>query len=142
MKQFILTISCLTLWINGAFPQVAVIAHKSVPVDVIEKSDLLDCYTGDKSFWSDDKRVIIFDLKEKGDTRDAFYKYLGISSTRMKSIWMKRMLSGDADPPEFLESEDKMLQKVASTKGAIGFVSKAKVSDKVKMILLLPREGN
>ena len=142
MKQIVLTVFYLALWTGGTFSQVAVIANKSVPVDEIEKSDLLDCYTGDKSFWSDGKQVTIFDLKEKGDIRDTFYKYLGMSPARIKSIWMKRMLSGDADPPEFLESEDKMLQKVSSTKGAIGFVSKASVNDKVKVILLLPAVSN
>jgi ABC-type phosphate transport system substrate-binding protein len=142
MRHIVLTIFYLALWTGGVFSQVAVIANKSVPVDEIEKSDLLDCYTGDKSFWSDGKRVTIFDLKEKGNVRDSFYKFLGISSTRIKSIWMKRMLSGDADPPEFLESEDKMVQKVSSTKGAIGFVNKAKANDEVKIILLLPTERN
>lgn len=135
MKLLILTIFYLVLWTCIALSQIAVIAHKSVPLDTIEKSNLLDCYTGDKSFWKDGTPVIIFDLKEKGNTRGVFYKYLGISSTRIKSIWMKRMLSGDADPPEFLESEDKMLQKVASTKGAIGFVSTAIINDKVKILL-------
>lgn len=137
MRQLIISIFCLALWTTGAFPQVAVIAHKSVPLDEIEKSELLDFYTGDKSLWSDGKPVIIFDLKPKGDIRDTFYSFLEMSPTRIKSIWMKRMLSGDADPPEFLESEDKMLKKVSSTPGAIGFVSQSKVNDAVKVLIII-----
>jgi ABC-type phosphate transport system substrate-binding protein len=137
MKQLIVTFFCLLLWNSAAFSQVAVIAHKSVPIDNIEKSDLLDCYTGDKSLWSDDKTVIIFDLKQKGEVRDAFYNFLEISPTRIKTIWMKRLLSGDADPPEFLESEDEMLKKVASTPGAIGFVSQSAINEDVKILLII-----
>jgi ABC-type phosphate transport system substrate-binding protein len=137
IKQLTVTVFCLTLWTTAAFPQVAVIAHKSVPLDKIEKQDLLDCYTGDKSFWSDGAAVIIFDLKPKGESRDLFYNFLEISSTRIKSIWMKRMLSGDADPPEFLESEEEMLKKVASTPGAVGFVSQSILNEDVKTLLLI-----
>jgi ABC-type phosphate transport system substrate-binding protein len=137
MKQLIITIFCLAFWTTGAFAQVAVIAHKSVPIDKSEKSELLDFYTGDKSFWSNGKPVIIFDLKPRGGNRDTFYNFLEMSPIRIKSIWMKRMLSGDADPPEFLESEDKMLQKVASTPGAIGFVGQSKVNDNVKALIII-----
>ena len=137
MKQLIIMIFFLALWNSAASSQVAVIANKSVPVDSIGKLDLLDCYTGDKSVWSDGKPIIVFDLKQKGEVRDAFYKFLDISPIRIKSIWMKRLLSGDADPPEFMESEEEMLKKVASTPGAIGFVGEATLNDDVKLILLI-----
>ena len=50
------------------------------------------------------------------------------------------MLSGDSDPPEFLESEDKMFRKVASTPGAIGFVDQSKVNDDVKTLIIIEPE--
>jgi ABC-type phosphate transport system substrate-binding protein len=140
MKQLLFIIFCLTLWITGAFTQIAVIAHKSVPIDKIEKSELIDFYTGDKSFWSDGNPVIIFDLKLKGNTRNTFFSFLEMSPTRIKSIWMKRMLSGDADPPEFLDSEDIMIKKVASTPGSIGFIGQSKVKDDVKVILIIKQK--
>jgi ABC-type phosphate transport system substrate-binding protein len=140
MRQLIIAIFGLTVWISSSFPQVAVITHKTVSIDNIEKSELLDFFTGDKSFWGDGKPVIIFDLKPKGDIRDTFYNFLEMSPTRIKSIWMKRMLSGDSDPPEFLESEDQMLKKVASTPGAIGFVGQSKVNDNVKVLLRIEQE--
>ena len=86
-------IMCLLLFVTGALPQVVVIAHKSAPLDEIKKGQLLDFYTGDIRLWGDGEPVIVFDLKEKGEVRNTFYKYLGKSSSRMKSIWMKRMLS-------------------------------------------------
>jgi len=137
MKAFMAAGFYLILWISATSAQVAVIAHKSVPLDTIKKSELLNFFTGDVSFWSDGKPIIIFDLKSKGEMKDTFYHFLGISSSRIKSIWMKRMLSGDADPPEFLKSEEDMLKKVAATAGAIGFVSQSKVSGEVKVLILI-----
>lgn len=128
---FLLTLATVTS------AQVAIIAHKSVPSDAIKKEQLLDFYTGDKSFWKDGKPVTIFDLKIRGGVRSTFYGYLEMSSSRIKSIWLKRMLSGEADPPAFLKSEDDMVEKVSTTPGAVGFVSKAKISDDVKVLAII-----
>jgi len=137
MKQLSYTLMCITMWVTCASSQVAVIANLSVPLAKIEKSDLLDLYTGDMSLWTDGKAIVICDLKQKGEVRDSFYSYLGKSPHRIKSIWLKRMLSGDADPPTFLDSEEEMLKKVASTPGAIGFVSLSKIDEDVKTLLVI-----
>lgn len=136
----IVTILFLLAGAGSAFTQVVVIAHKSVPVDEIKKSELLDFYTGDIRKWSDGETVTVFDLKPKGEVKETFYKFLGKSASRMKSIWMKKMLSGEGDPPEALESEQKMIEKVAATPGAIGFVSQSKVSGDVKVLIIIEPE--
>jgi hypothetical protein len=55
----------------------------------------------------------------------------------MKSIWMKRMLSGEGDPPEAIPSEDSLVQRVAALPGSIGFVSQAKADDRVKIVTVI-----
>ena len=137
MKRIVLIIFPLILWASGASAQVAVIVHKSVPADSIKKYELLDLYTGDIRVWDDDRPVVVFDLKPRGDIRKTFYKYLGKSSSRMKSIWMKNMLSGEGDPPESVKSEEEILEKVASTPGAIGFVNHVLVNSDVKTLLVI-----
>ena len=54
MKIAIVTLLFLFSWAQTSFSQVAVIAHKSVPIDTIKKSELLDFYTGDIRKWNDD----------------------------------------------------------------------------------------
>jgi len=140
MKYLILTILCVAAWANGALGQVAVVAHKSVPVDSVSKSELLDLYTGETSIWRDGEPVVVFDLKENGKTRKTFYKFLGMASSRIKSIWLKRMLSGEADPPESLKSEQELLQKISTTLGAIGFLDRSKADGTVKILMTI-QEG-
>ncbi len=137
MKYLILTILCVGAWANGALGQVAVVAHKSVPVDSVSKSELLDLYTGETSIWRDGEPVVVFDLKENGKTRKTFYKFLGMASSRIKSIWLIKMLSGEADPPESLKSEEELLRKVSITQGAIGFLDRSKPNGTVKILMTI-----
>ena len=140
MKIVIVIILFLFSWSETSFSQVAVVVHKSVPRDTIRKSELLDIYTGDIRKWHNDQPVVVFDLKPKGEVKETFYKFLGKTSSRMKSIWMKMVLSGEGDPPDSMNSEDELLKMVAATTGAIGFVSQSRVSGDVKTILLIEKE--
>lgn len=120
---------------TNAWSQILVIAHKTVPIDTLKKSELLDFYTCDIKKWRDGQPVIVFDLKSPSEVKTAFYFYLGKSSSRMKSIWLKKLLSGEGEPPQAMDSEDEVLQKVATTAGAIGFVSNIQARKDVKVIL-------
>lgn len=140
MKNIIATILGSFLLISFATGQVAVIANKSVPVDEVSSQQLLDFYTGDVKLWENKDPVIVTDLKPEGEIKALFYEFLGKSPSRMKSIWLKKMLSGEGDPPEALKSEGEVLQKVSSTPGAIGFVSEASVTEDVKVLAIIPRK--
>ena len=140
MKIVIVTLLFLFSWAEALFPQVAVIAHKSVPVDTIKKSELLDFYTADVKKWINGEKVIVNDLKPKGEVKKIFYKFLGKTPSRMKSIWLRNMLSGEGDPPEALKSEEEMLQKIAATPGAIGFLSHTKVDNNVKTLIVIKKK--
>ena len=117
--------------------EVAVIAHPAVGQDTLSKGELLDYYTGDIERWPDGSRVVVKDLKEKGAVRDRFYRFLGKRPSRMKSIWLRNMLSGEGDPPESVATEQELLARVAATPGALGFVSSARVTDQVRVLILI-----
>ena len=137
MKMVIITFLCMLILAANASAQVAIISHNTVPLDSITKSELLDLYTGDIQSWSNGEPVIVVDLKTRGDTKTIFYDFLGKKSSRMKSIWLKKKLSGEWNPPESLETEDDVVKKVTSTPGAIGFINQAKVTDDVKVLLII-----
>jgi len=122
--------------------EVVVIAHRESPEQEVSPGRLLDFYTGDIRQWEDGSEVIVFDLKEKGPVREAFFEFIGKSSSRMRTIWLKRMLSGEGDPPEALASEEAMVARVQATPGAIGFVRKAAVTDSVKVIATIAGDGD
>ncbi len=146
MMNRILKIAVLILGLASytapVMAQVAIIAHKDVPADIIEKDRLLDFYLRDVLSWpASELEVIVCDLRLKGTVKDDFYKFLGKSASRMKSIWLKRKLAGEGDPPEFFQSEEELLQHVISTPGAIGFVHASKVTDSVKVLIEIQAGG-
>ena len=119
-----------------ASAQVAVVAHKDVPVESISKDQLLDFYIGDIQAWpSSELEIVVCDLREKGDVKDGFYDFLGKSSSRMRSIWLKRKLAGEGNPPLFFQSEEDLLEHITNTPGAIGFVHLSKVTSNVKILI-------
>ena len=135
MRPLITALLILSVTVAGAGPEVAVIAHPSVPVDALKRSELLDFYLFDIVKWPDDQPVVVLDLKPKGKIRDTFYAFLGNPPSRMKSIWLKKVLSGEGEPPEAMVSESELMAKVASTKGAIGFVGATNVDRQVKVLI-------
>jgi ABC-type phosphate transport system substrate-binding protein len=136
MRLILLIIIHITFVING-YSQLAVIAHKDVEADSISKSQLLDFYSGDIREWENDLSLTVFDLTTKIAVRDTFYQFIGKSSSRMKSIWLKKMLLGEGDPPKVLENEKDMLETIAKTAGSIGFISSKFVDKSVKVLILI-----
>ena len=117
MKALLVSICCILLTVFAApasSAEVAVIANPGVPVTQITSAQLLDLYTGDVKEWSNGLAIVVMDLKPKSSIKDAFYKFLGLSSSRMKSIWMKNMLSGEGQPPQAQATEQDILEKVAN----------------------------
>ncbi len=137
MKKILLCLSIFILLSISSNAQIAVIANKSVPESSVSKSELLDLYSGDIKWWGNGDPVIIFDLKKNDDVKKDFYSFIGKTPSRMKTIWMKKMLSGEGDPPDALETENDMLSVVAKTQGAIGFVSLDIIDNSVKTIAII-----
>jgi ABC-type phosphate transport system substrate-binding protein len=140
MKRLIVVIVFIVAGAPIAAAQIAVIAHKEAPVDTLTPAQVLDFYSGDLKIWSNKVPVTLFDLKAQSESKEAFYKLLGKTPSRMKSLWLKKLLMGEGEPPAALPSEEEMLRKVASTRGALGFVSQTKVTKEVKVIVIVAKK--
>ena len=136
MRIVLLILLNIFLFAKG-YSQVAVIANADVVADSISKTQLLDYYSGDIREWENNLSLVVFDLKPKQGVRDTFYKFIGKSSSRMKSIWLKKMLLGEGDPPKALESEKDMLKTIAKTPGSIGFINSSLVDKTVKVLIMI-----
>ena len=125
------------LFSHTAMGQVSVIAHGSVPVDTLDKKELLQIFNGTQDHWKDGRPVVIMDLSVNGTIRESFYAYLGKTSSRMRSIWLKRKLTGEGELPQSINSEQELIEKVASTQGAIGFISTELTKDLSQVKVLI-----
>jgi hypothetical protein len=136
MKKILLILGFLFFLNCYSYSQVAVIANKSVSSSKVSTSALGDLYELDNTDLGGTK-VKLFDINGDSPIKDKFYKSLGKSTSDIKKVWMKKKLTGNGNPPSGVSSEDDMLSKVASTPGAIGYISTSKVNSSVKVLLEL-----
>lgn len=115
--------------------QVAVIAHPGVADASVDTGTLIGIYSLDKTRWSDGSAIVPFDAATAA--QEAFYGALGQSANQFKKVWLRKKLSGEGQPPESLGSDAEILAKVASTPGAVGFVSAGAVDGSVKVLATL-----
>ena len=109
--------------------QVVVIGHKSVPEKKLSQKELLEIYTLNQSHWDDGSRITVVDLKKNSDTRSAFYRHIDIEEEDLRRIWLKKQFTGKALPPRILDSEDAVVEAVASTPGAVGYVNQSSLKN-------------
>ena len=112
---------------------VAVITRQDGSVDGPNAVTLKDGYLVDQNPLDDGSENVRLDLNSEGSTKTAFYDHIGQSVSDVKKVWLRKKLSGEAQPPEKVSS-DQMIDKVSSTSAAIGYVPADAVTDAVKVI--------
>ena len=103
--------------------QTAVIVNKTVPQETMSEKDILDIYTLNWPRWDNGTRVTVFDLKREGKTKKAFYRHIEMDEDELRRIWLRKQFSGKAMPPKIVDTEEDVVDRVANTPGAIGYVS-------------------
>lgn len=114
--------------------QAVVIANNSVKSAEISKGDLRDVFNGASTSLKDGSHVTPVLLKG-GATHDSFLsEYVGKSDTAFRAGWRSLVFSGQASMPKSLDSEAAMVDYVAHTAGAIGYINKSTAHEGVKVL--------
>ncbi len=114
---------------------VIVIVNPSVPESAISKPDVSNIYLGKKTSWNDGSTVKCVVLK--GETHNAFLEnYVGKTEGQFDTFWKKQVFTGKGSPPKEFDSDQAMVEYVAQTAGAIGYVSAGTDVSKVKTVTI------
>jgi hypothetical protein len=114
--------------------QVVVIANPSVKSAGVSSNDLRDVFTGAASSLRDGSHVTPVLLKS-GPVNDGFLNlYVGKSDAAFRASWRSLLFSGQGVMPRTLDSEAAMIDYVAHTPGAIGYIAKATPHEGVKTL--------
>jgi ABC-type phosphate transport system substrate-binding protein len=126
MKVYYYIIVLVALVFASGNAQVAVIVNNSNSVSKITPSSLKEIYMLHTSKWSDGTRIVVIDCREKS-LQEKFFNFIDVKDLLgVKKQWMRYQLSGEGKAPMVVDGSDEMLDKVATTPGAIGYV---KLSD-------------
>jgi ABC-type phosphate transport system substrate-binding protein len=113
---------------------VVLVANKSVRISEISGADLRAIFTGVKTRFLDGSHAVPVTLKG-GPAHEVFLKnHLGEDPDQFRARWRKAVFTGQGAMPKACDSESALLEYVANTPGALGYVSRAPSRDGVKTL--------
>ncbi len=119
----------------GVAGAVDVIANKSVAVDSLSLASARAIFGMRQVKWPDGTPIRVFVLPDDHVLHGAVCKErLNIFPYQLRQSWDRLVYSGMAQAPSEAMSEEELLNKVAATPGAIGYVRKVKANDPVKIL--------
>lgn len=129
----------VTLFAPGqaaAAERILVVANTSVPIDTLEVVELQRIYLSKRTRWPDDTRVVATMLKDGPVHRTFVEQILDRTLAKFATYWKQIVFTGQGVPPKSFETEDDLLDFVAETPGAIGYVSARTGTEGVRVLPL------
>lgn len=111
-----------------------IIANQNVAEDSLSPDDVQKIYSGKKTKWSDNATIVLSVL-DGSDTHKAFLKqFVKKSPSQFKMTWKKMVFTGKGTSPEKFKDMKGLVDFVAKTDGAIGYITPEFKTDAVKVI--------
>ena len=137
MKKIIISLIALFLLsasVIAADGNVVIIANKSAPVSSINSATVKLIYLGKKNTWSDGSKIVPVALKS-GEVHENFLSsHVQKSASQYSSFWKQAIFTGEGTPPRSFATMKELVSYVASTPGAVGYVSKGTSIGNTKLI--------
>lgn len=116
--------------------EVMIVTHKEVSISSISSGQLREIFTGSRSRFSDGTHAVPVLLKG-GPVHEVFlHRHLGNTPDEFRICWRKAVFTGQGSMPREFTSEAAVLDYVAATPGAIGYVSRVPDAQSVKILIV------
>lgn len=131
---FLLFMSFICLGGMAGADGVKIIGNKSVPFSELSREDVTKIFLYKQVEWPDKSKISFVILKD-GAVHDSFVRlYLRRSPQQYSRYWKMMLFTGKGIMPKIFESDNEIVRFVASTDGAIGYVSMETPVENVKII--------
>lgn len=114
----------------------AIVVNRSNPMTEISLADLRRVFRGQRSRWSNGRRVTLVMRDRGAPEREAILRSLyGLAEEDYRRTYLQAVFSGEAsDHPKTLASTNGVLRFVYNVPGAIGYVRASEVDPSVKTL--------
>jgi ABC-type phosphate transport system substrate-binding protein len=114
----------------------AIVVNRANPVTEISLADLRRLYRGQRSRWSNGRRITLVMRDAGAPERDAILRSLyGLDEEEYRRGFLHAVFTGEAPgAPRTLASTNGVLRFVFNVPGAIGYVRASEVDDSVKTL--------
>lgn len=87
------------------------------------------------TLWNDGTPVTVYVLPDDHQLHKEFSKkILHVFPHQLRRIWNNAVFSGSGQAPITLNSQEEMLEKIANTPGAIGFISTNNLNESIRIL--------
>ncbi len=108
------------------------IANGSVGVESLSLNNTRLLFSMQLPQWPDGSAVRVFVLPDDHPRHRAFSKdLLSLYPRQLRRVWDRQLYSGTGQAPETVADEEAMRRAIASTPGAIGYLSREMIDDTV-----------
>lgn len=112
-----------------------VIANHSVTEKTLSKSSLRAIFGMRLQTWPDGTAIRVFVMPDDTPLHATFSKEkLNVFPYQLRLAWDRLVFSGTGQAPDTVSSPEEMLARVASTPGAIGYLTKSKADSRVNVL--------
>jgi hypothetical protein len=133
-RFLILLLVSLGSWSAARAQDVVLVANKSVQISEITNADLHGIFMGARTRFADGSHAVPVTLKG-GPVHEVFLRnHVGEGPEEFRSEWRKVVFTGQGAMPKAFDSESALIEYVAATPGAIGYVSRVSSQDGVKVL--------
>ncbi|MDI3325408.1 hypothetical protein QKW35_13585 [Pontibacterium granulatum] len=103
----------------------SVVVNTGVNEISISRQFLLSAFAMRTKRWSDGTPIQVFVLPDENPHHVRFVKSsLHIFPYQLRNIWDRAVFSGSGQSPHVVQSEEEMLERIRTVKGAVGYTSK------------------
>ena len=115
----------LLLLVSQDLPAQTLIANEQVEIKQLSKTTARSIFAMRVHEWPNGTPITVYVLQDQDPTHNQFCKsVLGMFPYQLRRIWDRQVFSGTGIAPIVVNSEQEILDAVANTKGAIGYISK------------------
>ena len=115
---------------------VVMIGHKEI-TDVLTRDDVKQIFLGRMTRWKDDTKITFVLLSESSVYETFLKEYIDKTIFQYTNYWKKQVFTGKGRMPKTFDSSAELIEFVAATEGAIGFVAAQETIPETVIILTI-----
>lgn len=101
-----------------------IVSHPSNPISELNEAQLRAIFSLQMTTWSDGSPIVVLRLASSNPTHKAFCKHrLKVLPQQLEAVWERLVFTGQRPRPRMMNDEQEMLSAIASTPGAIGYIT-------------------
>lgn len=124
----------LFIMISNAYSEIIIIANKNVPDTELSRAELRDIFLGKVKMWGNNSDLLVSIRTDNKIFKEFTLKYMECTPSFFVSHWKTMIFTGRAVFPKRFKSREGMLDYVASTEGAIGYIESSSDLVDVKIV--------